>query len=232
MHPSRLKLEAYRLGEIKSDFVSEVEKHLNECERCCGIIKNMDDKAKDFKLNHDPVSESVKLLQLAEQDETKPEKPFFLKNRIFISWFFGAVATIALLIVFLDRNNTPNINDNSRAYKTRLMGGLILQSYVKRDAKTIQTDRNFIYKSGDNVYFSIRSPENGFITVFANNQILIKPTPVLQGVLQELKGSIAVEGESDRQSVVFILTKSPVSTFPVDDEGSILSKTKLTLEWE
>lgn len=229
MHPSRFKLETYRLGELSGSEKDQLEMHLQACDRCSAVIAQTDKHAAAFKESHDAAGASVNIIESAHQVRTAARRAWTLKLSV---GFASAACVVVALLVFAPWRAAVDVPAHEPTNRLRLKGNLVVQTMVERGGRTVETDPDFVYSAGDRVYYAVRSPEDGYMTVFnGHGNVLIKSTQVSAGVERLLSGSVLIEGEPGDDEVVVTLSRAPREAMPSEGEKGVLNVIRLRLEW-
>jgi len=230
MHPSRIKLETYRLGNLSSSELPGIEEHLSACQRCRELIEFLEEDAQSFTQSHDAVATSVTLLAQADAREASinKRKRWLLPSGIAVA----AVSLVMVMLIIPWRSAFEPDLPQSKPHM-RVKGELMVITFIKEQGKIKNTDESHIYHAGDNIFVAARSSSDGYVTVICDNTILIPSTLVKAGVEKALAGSIVIEeGKPDSKVILVVLSPTRIQSWPLPDNNVISNQRILRISWQ
>jgi len=221
-HPSRLTLDALRLGELGDDEAAAIREHVHACELCAGILSEADGQDAWF-LEQFPSSmdlETAVAPSLArpdshrEHDQAPPAPPLR-----YAWWAIGAgIAAAAAVMLFTlppELSSPSEPQPQLHASNLRPKGASALDITVRRGAERFRLDQQRLHP-GDLLTFRYTSSRT-HLTIVGTEERTGKVSVYLAQAIAPgadvgLKEAVRLDDYLGRETLVAYFTDAPLDT--------------------
>jgi hypothetical protein len=205
--PSRLELSRWE-ARPEPDRPPEFTVHVGTCARCSSILADISD-ARALLLGADPAEASARAARVIF--ETAQQRKGLRRWLKYLVPVLLVPATAALLV--LARPSLPS-------HGSGIKGGLIVETYCKREGRVFPAVDGGDYRVGDQLRFAYTQDRPGFLLVFGVDDTgkvfpyyeedALVGTPVQPGARVFLPGSVQLDAHKGWERIYLLWTQSPL----------------------